>query len=180
MGELDMALEQMFYLSQTIAAFAIVASLLFVGMEVRHSNKESRHRAIEEMLANYRAVRFQISANAGSAGVWLRGLHEFAALNPPDKVRFVLMASDLFSTQESLFLHYRDGRLTREMYQPQEATLDDFLAYPGIQAAWDLRRNYYQKVFRAVVDNRISATQKRGIVPSLYREDPAQVRQPNT
>jgi hypothetical protein len=46
-GELRMTLESMFYISQTVAAFAIVVSLLFVGLEVRHSNLESRHRTIE-------------------------------------------------------------------------------------------------------------------------------------
>jgi hypothetical protein len=34
-----MTLESMFYISQTVAGLAIVVSLLFVGMEVRHSNR---------------------------------------------------------------------------------------------------------------------------------------------
>jgi hypothetical protein len=34
-----MSLESMFYVSQTIAAIAIVASLLFVAMELRNSNR---------------------------------------------------------------------------------------------------------------------------------------------
>jgi hypothetical protein len=176
MGELGMALEQMFYLSQTIAAFAIVASVLFVGLEVRHSNRESRHRAIEEMRADYREERFQMFLNADSAGVWLRGLHEFATLSPVDKMRFLLVAHGFFNTHEGFFLYYRDGRMTHDMYQPQETNLDDFLAYPGMQAAWDLRKNYFHNVFRALVDDKIAAAQKRGIVPAHYHEEHGQVR----
>jgi hypothetical protein len=47
----------MFYLSQTFAGLAIVGSLLFVGMEVRSSNQVNRHRIIEELLEDDRAVR---------------------------------------------------------------------------------------------------------------------------
>ena len=52
-----MTLENMFYLSQTFAGLAIVGSLLFVGMEVRSSNQVNRHRIIEELLEDDRAVR---------------------------------------------------------------------------------------------------------------------------
>jgi hypothetical protein len=171
-----MPLEQIFYISQSIAAFAIVVSLLFVGLEVRLSNRESRHRTIEELLADYREVRFQMMATADSAGIWLNGLREFAALNSVDKVRFILMANSFFDIFQTLFLHYRDGRMTGEMYRPQETILADFVAYPGMQTAWDIRRNYFQEVFRALVDDKIAVAQKRGMVPALYREEPAHVR----
>jgi hypothetical protein len=62
-----MTLENAFYLSQTVAAFAIVVSIVFVGMEVRHSNRESRHRTIEEAIQNYRAGRLPVIENADVA-----------------------------------------------------------------------------------------------------------------
>src|SRR5215831_2967815 len=72
-----MTLEAMFYVSQTVAAFAIVASVLFVGMEVRHSNRESRHRTIEEALENYRSARVSVIDHADVARAWITGLHDF-------------------------------------------------------------------------------------------------------
>jgi len=137
-----MTLENMFYISQTVAAFAIVASLLFVGLEVRHSNLESRHRTIEDTLQNYRAARLSLIDNADVARVWISGLHSFTALDAADKVRFLLTADNLFNNVQSFFLHYRDGRMPRELYEPQMAVLGDFLGYPGCQAAWDFRKNY--------------------------------------
>ena len=43
-----MTLENLFYLSQCVAALAIIGSLLFLGLEVRHRNEEGRHRRNEE------------------------------------------------------------------------------------------------------------------------------------
>jgi len=164
-----MALEQIFYVCQSIAGLAIVVSLLFVGLEVRHANAESRYRAIEELQQDYRDLRFQIFANADSAGVWLRGLHEFAALNAVDRVRFELVVHGFFGTFQSAFLNYRGGRMTREMYQPQEKNLDDFLAYPGLQSAWSIRKAYFHKEFRALVDAKIAAIPSSGMVPPYER-----------
>ena len=165
-----MPLENMFYISQTVAAFAIVVSLLFVGMEVRHSNLESRHRTIEDALGNYRAARLSIIDNADVARVWISGLHDFTALEAAEKVRFLLTADNFFNNVQSFFLHYRDGRMPRELYEPQRAVLDDFLAYPGCQAAWDFRKKYFHVAFRTSVEEKIAAARSSRLVPTLYGE----------
>ncbi len=64
-----MTLEEIFWLSQTIAAVAIVGSLLFVAMEVRSSNQVSRHWIVEELLADYRDMRMGMASNADVASV---------------------------------------------------------------------------------------------------------------
>ena len=172
---LGMTLEQIFFLSQSIAGFALVVSLLFVGLEVRLSNRESAHRTIEEMLADNRELRFKISATAESANCWLQGLHQFSALSPVDKVRFSMLAHCFFQTQQSFFLHHHHGRMTDHMYEPLEKSLSDLVAYPGLQSAWDIRKAYFEGAFRALVDGKIAAAQKGTVVPGLYHEESALV-----
>jgi hypothetical protein len=169
-----MTLEEMFWLSQTIAAVAIVGSLLFVAMEVRSSNQVNRHRIIEELNADYRAVRMGIAANADVARAWLSGLHDFAALDPIDKVRFSLVAESVFHRWETLHLHYRDGRMSRELYEPQRSNMRQFLGYPGLQAVWDLRQHNHSSGFRSMVDDAIATARTSGPMPDIYRESPAQ------
>jgi hypothetical protein len=139
---------------------------------VRHSNRESRHRTIEEMLENYRSLSLTIASSADTGSLWLRGLHDLAELDPVDKVRFLSLARAFFHTQQSFYLHYRSGHIPSEMYQPQEASTSDILGYPGMQAARELRRSYFHKSFRLMVDEKIAAAKNSGIVPSHYRERP--------
>jgi hypothetical protein len=170
---LGMTLENMFYISQTVAAFAIVGSLLFVGLEVRHSNRETRHRAIEEMLGNFRSLSLTIASNVDIGSLWMRGLHDLGVLDPVDKVRFLSLARTFFTIQQSFFLHYRSGYIPSEIYQPHAVSTSDILAYPGMQAAWELRKSYFQESFRTMVDEKVAAARKSGIVPSYYPEGPA-------
>ena len=165
-----MTLENMFYISQTVAAFAIVVSLLFVGVEVRHSNRETRHRTIEEMQQNYRDGRAFIINHADVARAWISGLHDLTALDPADKLRLLLIADSFFNNLQSFFLHHRDGRMPEGLYEPQQALLNDVLGYPGLQAAWDFRKSYYHAAFRESVDEMIAAAGSSGRVPSLYGE----------
>jgi hypothetical protein len=167
---LGMTLENMFYISQTVAGFAIVVSLLFVGMEVRHSNRESRLRTIQDALQNYRAARLSLIDNADVARAWISGLHDFTALDPVDKVRFLLTADSFFNNVQSFFLHHLEGVMPHEVYEPQRAVLDDYLGYPGLQAAWDRRKNYFHVAFRKSVEQRIAAVRSAGLVSSLYGE----------
>jgi len=160
----------MFYLSQTVAAFAIVASLLFVAVEVRGSNQVSRHRAIEELLEDYRGVRMSIATNADVARAWLSGLHNFDALDPSDRVKFSLTADLFFHTHESIYLHYKGGRMSRAMYEPQRSNMTDFLCYPGLQTVWALRKRYFHVAYQSHVDEAIATARTVGTVPSLYGE----------
>jgi hypothetical protein len=165
-----MTLENIFYISQSVAGLAIVVSLLFVGLEVRHSNRESRHRTIEEALEDYRAARASLIENVDVARAWISGLHDFTTLNLVDKVRFLLVADNFFNNVQGFYLHHLDGVMPREVYEPQRAVLDDCLGYPGLQTAWDFRKNYFHVAFRASVEERIAAVRSAGLVPSLYGE----------
>jgi hypothetical protein len=167
-----MTLENLFFLSQSIAAVAIVVSLVFVGMEVRHSNRESRYRTIEEAIQNYRASRIPVIENADVVHAWINGLHDFPSLEAVDKVRFLLMADGFFQNVQGFFLHHADGVMPRAIYRPLRTVLDDFLGYPGLRRAWELRKQYFHADFRASVEERIAAIPRVGSVPSLYGEVP--------
>lgn len=141
---------------------------------MRHTNRETLHRTAEESLQRLRDLELEMAADADRAGVWLNGLHDFSALTPVNKVRFLLIAHMVLKTNESFFLAFRDGRLTREMYEPEESHQGEFFAYPGMQTAWDIRRHYFHKAFQKWADERIAAVKKNAAMPCLYRERAAQ------
>ena len=153
-----MSLEHIFYLSQIVAALALVASLLFVALEVRNSTRESRHRAGEEAYQKFREVQLETASNADLARIWATGVHDFSSLEPLDKTRFLLVAHVFFKNWESVFLVHADGRLSHELCESTENMAGDLLGYPGIQAAWVARKRYFHPNYRAHVDARIEAT----------------------
>ena len=152
-----MTLEHIFLISQTVAALAIVGSLLFVALELRNSNRESRHRAAEEAHEKYRVFQLELAGNADLARVWASGIHDIGSLNRVDRMRFLLAAHNLFKNWESVHSVYVEGHLPGEIYESAELMLGDLLGYHGLRTAWCARRKYFYKTFRARVDAKIAA-----------------------
>jgi hypothetical protein len=63
--------------------------------------------------------------------------------------------------------------MRRELYEPQQLNMIDFLGYPGLQAVWALRRQYFHGAYRSMVDDTIAASRAGGRMPDLYGENPA-------
>jgi hypothetical protein len=57
---------------------------------------------------------------------------------------------------------YRSGYIPSEICQPHEASTIDMLGYPGMQAAWELRKSYFQKSFRTMMDEKVAAAYREG------------------
>ena len=110
-----MTLEQVFLVSQTAAAFALVGSLIFVALELRNSNRESRHRAAEEAHQKYQALQVEVAGNADLARVWVSGINDIASLDPIDRMRFLLTAHNVFKNWENINFAYAEGHLPREI-----------------------------------------------------------------
>ena len=169
-----MTLESLSYLSQTVAALAVVVSLVFLALQVRHATWESRHQHTEEAFEKLRAVLLEVAADPDRAQLWLSGLHDFAKLDSVGKVRFLLTAHIVLKTNESFFLAYRNGRLAHGVWEPEERHMTDFFAYAGMQTAWDIRKHYFHADFRTWVDGKITALRQNESPPDLYREGSAQ------
>ena len=153
-----MTLEQLFFASQTIAGFATCGALVFVGFEMRNSTRERLHRTIEETLQDTTELRNRIAGDSDLARIWFTGLNDLAALTSIEKVRFLLTATNFFSTHDALFAHLRDHHLEPEMFEPHDADLDVFLTYPGLRAAWTIRKHFFSHAFRIRIDGKIAGT----------------------
>ncbi|HXW51375.1 MAG TPA: hypothetical protein VEJ41_05240 [Candidatus Acidoferrales bacterium] len=152
-----MTLEHIFLISQTVAALAIVGSLLFVAVELRNSTRESRHRAAEEAHQKYQALQLEVASNGDLARVWVTGIHDIGSLNEIDRIRFLLAAHNVFKNWENVHSVWVEGDLPGEIYAAADLMAGDLLAYSGVRAAWSVRRKYFHEAFRSRVDAKIAA-----------------------
>jgi len=59
-----MTLETIYYLSQIIAVAAIVASLVFVGIQIKQQNQLSRFNAARDIMVQYNALNSLVDGDA--------------------------------------------------------------------------------------------------------------------
>ena len=151
-------------IAQVIAAVAVIASIVYLAVQIRNQNKESRRAAANVLMLHWTDFRKSISDSGDLAAIHLRGLESFDALDPVEKLRFGSALGRIFVLSEGLYLFYLDGALGSELWKTFEQTTADLVAYPGAQAWWATRKHWHTVKFRALVDRMIAEGKK----PTLY------------
>ena len=148
-----MTLEQASFLAQIISAIAVIASLVFVGFQLRQATAAIRGSSSQAHSALYTDLVRSIIDNADFARVWSTGLTNPDELAEDDWTRFVAYASALFRLYESSRVQWLNGRLDEEHWHTIERQAADFGHLPGLKLAWDLRSHWYSTEFRAWFDD---------------------------
>lgn len=146
---------------EIIGALAVVTSLVYLGVQIRIQNRESRMASVHDVLEGFRT---EISAfrSAELAELLSKGTKDFEALSETEKIQFVAMIQGPFRLWEEAYHQHRAKRLSLEMWNGIHAQMRDFASTLGSQKVWALRRHTYSEEFRTYVDN---------IEPGSYRTD---------
>ena len=156
-----MTLEQASLIAQIVSAVAVIASLIFVGIQLRRATSAIRATSSQAHSGLYTDLVQSIIDNADFARLWSVGLTDPKALGEEDWVRFVAYASALFRLYESSRVQWLNGRLDEEHWHTIERQAADFGHLPGLQLAWNLRGHWFSPEFRAWFDGLTPVQQPR-------------------
>src|SRR4029079_5495366 len=144
-----MSLEQASFVAHIVSALAVIASLIFVGFQLRKTTSAIRATSSQAHAGLYTDLVRSIIDNPEFAHAWSIGLTEPAALKEEEWVQFVAYASALFRLYESSRVQWLNGRLDEEHWHTVERQAMDFGHLPGLRLAWNLRGHWFSPEFRA-------------------------------
>lgn len=146
-----MTLENIYYVGQTVAVVAIVASLAFVGVQIRQNTRATRaasHGAVSNALND---VNRMFAENADLTKIWLAGMRERKALSEEERWRFDAMARAYFHVCETMFIQARLGAGDRGVLAAEVEGMRAVLAAPGVKEWWAENPFGFCAEFRAYV-----------------------------
>ncbi|MBA3525949.1 MAG: hypothetical protein H0T82_03390 [Sphingomonas sp.] len=143
-----MSLEQLSSLAQIISAAAVIASLIFVGLQLRHAAAAIRVSSSQAHSSLYTDLVQSIIDNEDFARIWSVGINDPKALKEDEWVRFVAYASALFRLYESSRVQWLHRRLDEEHWRTIERQAAELGQLPGLRSAWNLRGHWYSSEFR--------------------------------
>ena len=162
-------LEALGNLGDFIGGIAVVITLIYLAVQVRQntlqlrdSTKLARIQARDVAFQNFSDFRSKIVSNGDVAEIYLKGLRDPKALEPAERLRFNLLANELFymlqtSLQRAIELGGADPDESI-----RELVTDSVLRAPGIRIWWNEHRGEFQPGFVAKIDARFeSATEER-------------------
>ena len=172
-----MTLDQIFSASQIAAAIAVVASLFFVGLQLRQSDRTQRAGSLQSVLDGYRDRTFLPGINNGEVTeIWARGLTSLDLLDANEKRRF-------FFIMLNEFLHMQHVVKLRELKMIEPVDYDAWIAYtaslvktPGAAALWPMTKKVITPTVSAVIDAHLARNPNQ---PSFIELNRLFVAEPN-
>lgn len=142
-----MTLEELAYLSQIVGVFAVFASLIFVGLQLRQNTRAVHVSTSQAHFSMWHACVAPLTDNTDMAKVWLQALSDFDGLTDLDRMRFVAYTGNVFRFYESSRIQWRRGQLEPELWYAVEVNVRAFAAQPGIQRFWKIRKHWHSTEF---------------------------------
>ncbi|TNE37296.1 MAG: hypothetical protein EP347_08400, partial [Alphaproteobacteria bacterium] len=96
-----MSLETTYLIAQTVAAAAIVLSLIYAGYQVRQNSRLARAQLTNDSSDGIHRFLFELGTNPDAAALWQKGLTEREPLTEKEKVQFSFLMTSSFVGYEN-------------------------------------------------------------------------------
>jgi hypothetical protein len=149
-------------IGQIVGALAVVISLIYLAREIRTNARSARVASLHDI---NRWLQ-EIAEHPHLGELYYRGIHDFESLKGADIARFGMLMTQGFYTFQELYYQKLDGHLDPRIWGPFETAFRDLNGYPGVQAWWRSRSQYFNKEFANYI-NQLHQTAK---APRLYGE----------
>lgn len=140
-------------IAEAIAAMGVIASLLYLAVQVRASARAS---AVESKLVS---ARFQLDFYTMLVqfpelhDIMLRGRKDLNALSPVDYGRFSNLMSIAFGSFSAAHFQFRSGAVSESDFHENRITIRYLIRSPGCRQWWDKFGKYlYGPEFIAVIE----------------------------
>ncbi|UCC24542.1 MAG: hypothetical protein JSU98_12480 [Gemmatimonadales bacterium] len=146
---MSIPLEQLAAWSQIIAALGVIASLVFVGRQIRESSKAVRSATTQAVHQNFGTLYAELAQNPEGLDTFLRGCVDVRALAVQEKEQFTCFAMAVMSFYQNAFDQWRMGHLRDDLWTGWETLLVNFLHTPGGTSFWSDRAYVFGTDFQA-------------------------------
>ncbi len=148
-----MDLAQLANIGEFIGGLAVIASLIFVGVQIRQNTKTAlRANARQAATQNVSALRAMIDQPDLFSDPDDFGFGARDTLSPSARLRFDLSWAIWLQAAEQLFADEREGLLEYEYKEPYMNVLRAVLSLPGGRDYWEDRRVWFSRSFQAEID----------------------------
>jgi hypothetical protein len=160
-------LEDINYIAQTIGVLAILASLVFVGIQVRQ-NSEITRAQVHQQISDTFTVYLETMAN--HSNIIFGGARSRAgmdSLTDEELLRFSFLMAGLFKIWENAFYQYKSGFLDERNWQSNVKWMLTWYHMPGVQTWWCVRKDLFANEFQIFIESSVVPVEDRSISQRL-------------
>lgn len=152
-----------------VAALAVVASVVFVAVEIRQNSEAQVQSTTQSVVSDYIATLEKISDNPDFACLYVSGVQDYASLTGSERLRFSAFYMSLYYQLQEMHRLSEEGSVDADTWSGFRSILKETTRYPGVRQWFGSRRDWFSSRFQAYVDGLIS--DNTPIDDYLYRDE---------
>lgn len=170
---MGMSLEQASYLSQIIGSIAVLASLVFVGLQIRQNTKSQKNVAVDSLSVAIAAINVPAMESAALGEALSKATNDWGSASREQRIVAHYFLFSYFKLAENAW-YQRQANVLDEMQWSGWATgARMFFHSPGVQDAWWPRRRYtYSPEFQAYLAGTAPPPSEIGSLDDLFDNVP--------
>ena len=139
-------------IAEIIGAFAVVISLVYVGVQVNDSAGAVRSAAANDANVALQNWYLQIGSDRQTSELFYKALKSEEALSNQEEFQFLMMMHGAFLAFQNSYLLAEEGTIDAELREAITAAVLGVKDTPGMRRYWRQRKSYLHSAFANYVD----------------------------
>jgi len=161
-----MTLEQVYYIGEIVAAFAIIVSLIYVGLQVRQNTQIMQVSAAQAHITAYNNLLGNLVQSQELANIYSRALKNFSTLKEDEVIQFWAFLGIMFRNFEAAHMQWQSGALDDRLLRGVESAMIDVFACEGAHQFWQARRHWYSDEFQNWFESTVAKQEAHEMYPA--------------
>jgi hypothetical protein len=138
-------------IAEIAASMGVILSLIYLGVQIRNQNIESRLASTNELVSQYLTANRDLSRDKELSELILKGFRDFDSLRDAERLRFSAYWTGLCRSSEAMFQQRQAGRMDEDVWLGHYQSLQDLCLYPGIRSWWRTREHWFSADYRSLL-----------------------------
>ncbi len=147
-----MTLIELGSLGEFIGALAVVVSLAYLAIQIRHNTRAVRSSLHQDMIESTLRIAESISDTTDLGRIVLKADAEYDNLTQEERIRFQAYAERIFGNFESVFYSYRNSMIEDDLWESWESSYLADISRVSMSRFWLEQRPPHLRDFMDFVD----------------------------
>ena len=132
-------LEALGNIGDFVGGLAVIATLVYLALQVRQNSQLLRNAAKESASAAFHVTHGLAAQSPENAAVFHKGLIDLDTLSPEEQTHFYLLIMNIFMWMDYAFQSHKVGVLSAAQWETQWIGVKWYLTRPGVRMWWRRR-----------------------------------------
>ncbi len=140
---------------EIVGAFAVVATLGYLAVQIRQNTKTVRAAMFQQATAASTALAEQLSRDPELTRIFVSGVNELGSLSEEDHARFTFMGISFYRDLENIHQQSRKGLIDEEDWEGIRESFLRTISRPGMETWWQENSFRFNRHFRSFIDEEL-------------------------